>query len=50
MSALVRYFLTKGYNVGGYDKTPSELTHRLEQEGMHIHYEENIALQVFRKM
>ena len=23
MSALVRYFLAKGYNVGGYDKTPS---------------------------
>ena len=28
MSALVRYFLTKGYHVGGYDKTPSELTER----------------------
>ncbi|MBQ3780212.1 MAG: hypothetical protein II801_00340, partial [Bacteroidaceae bacterium] len=25
MSALVRYFLAKGMNVGGYDKTPSPL-------------------------
>ena len=44
MSAIARYFLSRGLVVGGYDKTPSELTHRLEQEGMHIHYEENIAL------
>ena len=42
MSALVRYFLTKGYNVGGYDKTPSELTERLIEEGARIHYEENV--------
>lgn len=42
MSALVRYFLTKGYNVGGYDKTPSELTEKLIEEGAKIHYEENI--------
>ena len=26
MSALVRFFLAKGYKVGGYDKTPSPLT------------------------
>ena len=42
MSALVRYFLTKGYNVGGYDKTPSELTEKLiEREhigGVHTCY------------
>ncbi len=43
MSALVRYFLNKGYNVGGYDKTPSELTERLIEEGAKIHYEENVA-------
>ena len=42
MSALVRYFLTKGYHVGGYDKTPSELTEKLIQEGAKIHYEENV--------
>ena len=43
MSALVRYFLTKGYQVGGYDKTPSELTEKLIEEGAKIHYEENVA-------
>ena len=29
MSALVRYFLSKGKKVGGYDRTPSELTEKL---------------------
>lgn len=42
MSAIARYFINKGVVVGGYDKTPSELTHRLEKEGMLIHYEENV--------
>ena len=42
MSAIARYFIKKGLVVGGYDKTPSELTRRLEIEGMLIHYEENI--------
>ena len=42
MSAIARYFIKKGYVVGGYDKTPSELTRRLEKEGMLIHYEENV--------
>ena len=42
MSALVRYFLTKRYNVGGYDRTPSELTEKLISEGAQIHYEENV--------
>jgi len=40
MSALVRYFLAKGYNVGGYDKTPTELTQRLIEEGAQIHYDD----------
>lgn len=44
MSALVRYFLSKGKKVGGYDRTPSELTHKLSEEGAQIHYEENVAL------
>ena len=44
MSALVRYFLAKGMNVGGYDKTPSPLTQRLIDEGAQIHFEENAAL------
>ena len=40
MSALVRYFLSKGKKVGGYDRTPSELTMKLIEEGADIHYEE----------
>ena len=42
MSAIARYFIKKGLVVAGYDKTPSELTKRLEKEGMLIHYEENV--------
>lgn len=42
MSAIARYFIKKGFVVGGYDKTPSNLTHDLEREGMLIHYEENV--------
>ena len=42
MSAIARYFLKKGLIVGGYDKTPSDLTRQLEKEGMLIHYEEDI--------
>ena len=42
MSAIARYFIKKGLVVAGYDKTPSNLTHQLEKEGMLIHYEENI--------
>ncbi len=42
MSALVRFFLGKGCNVGGYDKTPSELTEKLIEEGAKIHYAENV--------
>lgn len=44
MSALIRYFLAKGKAVGGYDRTPSELTERLIAEGAQIHYEENPEL------
>ena len=43
MSALVRYFIHRGMIVAGYDKTPSELTRRLEKEGALIHYEENVS-------
>lgn len=44
MSAIARYFLHQGMVVGGYDRTPSELTKRLEEEGAMVHYEENIDL------
>ena len=42
MSAIARYFMHCGMVVAGYDKTPSELTRRLEKEGMLIHYEESV--------
>lgn len=41
MSALARYFHKKGCAVAGYDKTPSPLTRKLEEEGIRIHYEDN---------
>ena len=41
MAALERYFLAKGKRVAGYDRTPSDLTRELEQEGVHIDYDEN---------
>lgn len=44
MSALARYFYQKGCEVSGYDKTPSPLTKRLEEEGILIHYEDNPEL------
>lgn len=44
MSALVRFFLSKGKEVAGYDRTPTELTERLNQEGAAIHYEDNVEL------
>ena len=44
MSALVRYFLAFGYRVGGYDRTPSELTAKLISEGAEIHFEENVDI------
>ena len=42
MSAIARYFINCGLVVAGYDKTPSELTRRLEKEGMLIHYKEDV--------
>ena len=42
MSAIARYFLRQGKVVAGYDKTPSKLTEALQQEGMLIHYEEDV--------
>ena len=44
MSALARYFVYLGKTVGGYDKTPSPLTLELEETGMAIHYEDDVAL------
>ena len=36
MSAIARYYNTKGLKVSGYDKTPSPLTHALEQSAIKI--------------
>ncbi|MBQ0095876.1 MAG: UDP-N-acetylmuramate--L-alanine ligase [Bacteroidetes bacterium] len=44
MSALVRYFLSRGCNVGGYDRTETELTKALVNEGAQIQYEDNTDL------
>ena len=43
MSAIARYFLHQGIFVAGYDKTPSALTAKLQEEGMHIHYTDDPA-------
>ena len=40
MSAIARYFKFKGLEVSGYDRTESELTRKLEQEGIAVHYED----------
>lgn len=44
MSAIARYFLSQGKVVAGYDRSPSELTARLADEGADIHYSEDTAL------
>lgn len=44
MSALVRYFLSLGKIVAGYDRTASELTERLNSEGAAIHYDDCVEL------
>jgi UDP-N-acetylmuramate--alanine ligase len=44
MSALARYFLSKKVKVSGYDKTPTALTSQMENEGILIHYEDNVDL------
>ncbi len=44
MSALARYFIAKGYQVNGYDRTSTDLTVALEKEGMIIHYHPDPSL------
>lgn len=44
MSAIARFLVQKNIQVSGYDKTATPLTQALEQEGMHIHYTDDIAL------
>lgn len=42
MSALARYFRMRGLPVAGYDRTPSTLTDQLQNEGVSIHFEDDI--------
>ena len=42
MSALARYFMAQGYMVSGYDKTPSPLTDKLQQEGILVSFNDAI--------
>ena len=44
MSALARYFQFKGAKVAGYDRTPTPLTRQLEEEGIAIHYTEDLTV------
>ncbi len=42
MSAIARYFKHQGFEVSGYDRTPSALTRALEQEGIGVHYDDDV--------
>lgn len=42
MAALARYYLAKGCQVAGYDRTPSHLTEALEREGAIISYSDSM--------
>ncbi len=42
MSAIARYMLSQGKKVYGYDKTETTLTKKLVDEGMEIHYTDDV--------
>ncbi len=42
MSAIARYLNSRGVRVSGYDKTETELTKQLVQEGIAIHFEDDV--------
>jgi UDP-N-acetylmuramate--alanine ligase len=42
MSAVARFFQSRGVKVSGYDKTPTTLTKELEASGINVHYEDNV--------
>jgi UDP-N-acetylmuramate--alanine ligase len=44
MSAIARYMLSQGKEVYGYDKTETALTKKLVDEGMKIHYTDDVNL------
>ncbi|MDR1335386.1 MAG: UDP-N-acetylmuramate--L-alanine ligase [Tannerella sp.] len=44
MSALIRYFRSRGAAVAGYDRTPSALTEQLVREGADLHFTDDPQL------
>ncbi len=44
MAALERYFLSLGYRVAGYDRTPTELTEKLAAEGIDLVFDDDCSL------
>jgi UDP-N-acetylmuramate--alanine ligase len=42
MSALARWFMKKGMQVSGYDKTSTKLTEELQAEGMKVHFDDSV--------
>ena len=42
MSALARYFHTKGFRVAGYDRTETKLTSDLQSEGINVCFDESV--------
>jgi UDP-N-acetylmuramate--alanine ligase len=44
MSAIARFFKSRGAVVSGYDKTVTALTQELEASGIAVHYEEKVEL------
>ena len=51
MSALARFYQSKGFEIYGYDLTETPLTKALKSEGMNLHYsdaKEDIPKEVIR--
>jgi UDP-N-acetylmuramate--alanine ligase len=44
MSALARFFNARGAAVSGYDRTETDLTKKLQSEGMNVHYTDDVNL------
>ena len=44
MSAIARYFHAKGFNVCGYDLTPSPITDQLIKEGIEVHFSDDLNM------
>lgn len=41
MSALARYYVTRGFLVAGYDSTPTDMTRQLESMGCQVSYQDD---------